>query len=199
MFGGWYVYGRGHGGQGTRRVIGKACVVTAVANLVARLQSRRRAFSCATYASMLKQSSISDAYALLGLEQVGKLRDQCRVLNPPIGGADGPGPVRVQTGGWLSSVSTRLSKENTQLALRTHPDKNQGNAEATAQFQQISEAYTVLQSHHAPSEPLPYCPCGYQHDSDYDYDDYFDDDDDDEFYFYDPDDESDEERLKFFR
>lgn len=35
------------------------------------------------------------------------------------------------------------------------------------------------------------------HDSDDDYDDYFDDDD--ESYFYDEDYESDEERLRFFR
>lgn len=95
--------------------------------------------------------------------------------------------------------SSLFTERITQLALRTHPDKNQGNAEATAQFQQISEAYTVLQKHHTPSEPLPYCPCGFAHDDDFDYDDYFDDDDDDGYFYYDPDYDSEEARLRFFR
>ncbi|KAI9570462.1 hypothetical protein HD554DRAFT_2018480 [Boletus coccyginus] len=115
---------------------------------------------------MVKQSTVSEAYALLGLEQ-GASMDQVRSAYK-------------------------------QLALRTHPDKNQGNAEATAQFQQLSEAYTVLQKRHTASEPPDFCPCGYQHDSDDDYDDYFYFDDDDEF-FYDADYKSEEERLKFFR
>ncbi|KAF8557302.1 DnaJ-domain-containing protein [Imleria badia] len=116
---------------------------------------------------MVKQSAVSDAYALLGLEQ-GASMDQVRSAYK-------------------------------QLALRTHPDKNQGNAEATAQFQQLSEAYTVLQTHHTPSEPLSFCPCGRAHDSDdddYDDDYYFDDEDEDGFYF---DEDEDEERLRFFR
>jgi curved DNA-binding protein CbpA len=34
-----------------------------------------------------------------------------------------------------------------QLALSTHPDKNPGNADATAQFQKVSEAYNILVKH----------------------------------------------------
>ncbi|KAF8136766.1 DnaJ-domain-containing protein [Boletus edulis] len=116
---------------------------------------------------MVKQTAVSDAYALLGLEE----------------------------GASMEQVRSAYK----QLALRTHPDKNPGNAEATARFQQLSEAYTVLQTYHTPADPLQYCPYGYPHDSDDDYDDYLDDDDDDEFYFYDVEYESDQERLRFFR
>ena len=60
------------------------------ANLVARLSRVALFFFSfcfrATFASMVKQPSVSDAYALLGLEQVGKSRDHRRlafpVLNP---------------------------------------------------------------------------------------------------------------------
>lgn len=95
------------------------------------------------------------------------------------------------------SPNHAFTEQDPQLALRTHPDKNQGNAEATAQFQRLSEAYTVLQSHHTRPAPRDYCPCGYAHESDDEYDGYFDDND--EFYYYDEDYESDEERLRFFR
>lgn len=90
-------------------------------------------------------------------------------------------------------------ERNRQLALRTHPDKNQGNAEATAQFQRLSEAYTVLQSHHTPPELRHHCPCGHAHESDDEHDEHDDYFDDCEFYDDDEDHESDEERLKFFR
>lgn len=34
-----------------------------------------------------------------------------------------------------------------QIALRTHPDRNPDNPEATAQFQHVGEAYNTLVSH----------------------------------------------------
>lgn len=152
---------------------------------------------------MVKQSTVSEAYALLGLEQVGEFTDRPRLesgaLNPPQGASMDQVRSAYKQVGSPSPTSARLPKEAHKLALRTHPDKNQGNAEATAQFQQLSEAYTVLQKRHTASEPPDFCPCGYQHDSDDDYDDYFYFDDDDDEFFYDADYKSEEERLKFFR
>ena len=73
-----------------------------------------------------------------------------------------------------------------QLALKTHPDKNPGNEEATAQFQKLSEAYNVLLKHLDTSSPQHRAPRGFPFADDYgdDYDDYGDDyyDDDDEYY-----------------
>ena len=103
-----------------------------------------------------------------------------------------------------------------QLALKTHPDKNPGDADATAQFQRLSEAYNTLVKHldrsaapdhehsHDHSHGFPfghthshshahYHPFGYD-------DDYFDDDDyyyDDEFDDYDYDSDH-EERMAFY-
>ncbi|KAH7889399.1 DnaJ-domain-containing protein [Phlebopus sp. FC_14] len=116
---------------------------------------------------MVKQSSIDEAYALLGLEQAASI-DQVRSAYK-------------------------------QLALRMHPDKNQGNADATAQFQQLSSAYNILQRHlDRQSSPRPYFPCGHAYHSDDDYDDYSDDYGDCDEDFYDDDDAYEDERMRFF-
>jgi len=78
-----------------------------------------------------------------------------------------------------------------QAALRTHPDKNQDNPSATAEFQQIGEAYRVLDKHlnqasRSSSRPHPYF---------YDSDNSYSDDDD---YYDDEDDEYDEEELSYY-
>ncbi|KAF9218191.1 DnaJ-domain-containing protein, partial [Gyrodon lividus] len=112
---------------------------------------------------MVKHSTISEAYTLLGLQQ----------------------------GAPMEQIRTAYK----QLALRMHPDKNQGNAGATAQFQQLSEAYNVLQKHLDNSaEPRRYYPCGRSDDDD---DDDYDEDDD--YYFYDDDDEYEADRMRFFK
>ncbi|KAJ7510077.1 hypothetical protein B0H11DRAFT_1174946 [Mycena galericulata] len=71
-----------------------------------------------------------------------------------------------------------------QLALRTHPDKNPDNPDATAQFQKLSEAYNVLLKHLDPSKPSRprfhgFSPFGGQDSDDEDeYDDEYEDSDD---------------------
>ena len=91
-----------------------------------------------------------------------------------------------------------------QLALKTHPDKNPGDEDATAQFQKVSQAYNVLVKHldrsSAPSHTHShnhYHPFGYEEG------DYYDDDDDDD-YDYDDDDLYDDyedafEEMEFYR
>lgn len=72
--------------------------------------------------------------------------------------------------------------------MKTHPDKNPGNEEATAQFQKLGEAYNVLLKHLDTSSPQDRDRRMYPFSGDYgdDYDDYDDDDggydDDDEYY-----------------
>ena len=39
-------------------------------------------------------------------------------------------------------------KTHEKAALRTHPDKNRGNEAATAEFQEISEAYSIILKQH---------------------------------------------------
>ncbi|KAG6331579.1 hypothetical protein ID866_7511 [Astraeus odoratus] len=108
---------------------------------------------------MVKQAAVSEAYALLGLEQ-GATLEQVRSVYK-------------------------------QKALRTHPDKNPGNAEATTQFQQLGEAYSIIQKH-LQSGGHSYGDDDYYSDADSQYDS-----DDDYFYFHDDDVEA--RRAEFFK
>ena len=90
--------------------------------------------------------------------------------------------------------------------MKTHPDKNPGDANATVQFQRIGEAYNTLLKHLDKSNPPPrpsrwFNPfTGPVYGSEDEYDDY--DYSDDEFDYYDDydseDDYYEEERMDFF-
>ena len=87
-----------------------------------------------------------------------------------------------------------------QLALKTHPDKNPGDEDATAQFQRVSQAYNTLVKHldrsSAPSHTHShshYHPFGSEEGDYYDDDDY--DFEDDDLY----DDYEEYEEMEFYR
>ncbi|PSR76042.1 hypothetical protein PHLCEN_2v8704 [Hermanssonia centrifuga] len=101
----------------------------------------------------------------------------------------------------------RVKSTYKQLALRTHPDKNPDNEDATAQFQRLSEAYNTLLKHLDRSSPPPrrqahpFNPFGEDSDDDDD-DDYYSDEEEDGYWHYaggdDYEPEYSGERMKFF-
>ncbi|KAF8212016.1 hypothetical protein K438DRAFT_1957806 [Mycena galopus ATCC 62051] len=107
------------------------------------------------------KQSVSDAYETLGLENTGALA------------------------GCILDVVKSTYK---QVALRTHPDKNPDNPDATAQFQKVSEAYNVLLKHLDTSTPRgPGFHFGYNSDDEDDYaqyDEYSDDEEEENLHFY---------------
>jgi len=95
-----------------------------------------------------------------------------------------------------------------QLALSTHPDKNPGNADATAQFQKVSEAYNILVKHldkstrppreHSSRGP-PHGPFGFGFEPYGEDDDEYEDGDEDDEYYDEDDYDDEEEEMGFYK
>jgi curved DNA-binding protein CbpA len=95
-----------------------------------------------------------------------------------------------------------------QLALSTHPDKNPGNADATAQFQKVSEAYNILVKHldkstrppreHSSRGP-PRGPFGFGFEPYGEDDDEYEDGDEDDEYYDEDDYDDEEEEMGFYK
>jgi hypothetical protein len=76
------------------------------------------------------------------------------------------------------NYSNRIDRSKIiQLALKTHPDKNPGDPEATERFQELSAAYNLLQKHLDPSYENNF-------NEDCDYDIFGDSDDEEPLDFY---------------
>ncbi|KAF9475856.1 DnaJ-domain-containing protein [Pholiota conissans] len=101
----------------------------------------------------------------------------------------------LQEGSSLDLVKTTYR----QIALRIHPDKNPDNPAATAEFQRVSEAYSVLMKHLDQSSkssggfrPSPQY-SGFSGHSFYGYNHSDDDDDDDDYDYYEDEFDSDDD------
>ncbi|PPQ89165.1 hypothetical protein CVT25_006536 [Psilocybe cyanescens] len=114
------------------------------------------------------------------------------------------------------AVKTAYKQENArthirdcQMSLRTHPDKNPDNPEATAEFQRVGEAYRVLVEHLDGSSDtsIPrggpffnFNPFHHHHHHPYDHGYEMSDDEDDFYEYYDDDyfDDEEEDLTQFY-
>lgn len=114
--------------------------------------SRSFLFSpCLRHLNMVhRHISVRESYTVLGLTEVCKSGSLYRVDSDvwwATGCLSGGCQKYLQTGMFLGLRSTAVLNAYLQLALKTHPDKNPGNADATVEFQRLSEAYNVLLKH----------------------------------------------------